>query len=109
MPYKFNLGGKTLSMDDLTIDEVQAIASKHGVGFADVYFAAGQNAGVLRDLLTVAAAKLGVDPPPMARNSDIARLLRADNDTFVFVKEDDLPDNWQDGNPQTADATTTPT
>lgn len=101
MPFVVNLEGKQLRLDDLTSDDLQTIADKHGIkSWVDIVTAPASNGKVASELIRLAASTLDVKAPEAITGRVIL-------DVFDFVP-DDLPDEYEEGLPKAeAEAETT--
>jgi hypothetical protein len=94
--WKVRVGDTWQNTDDLTLDEVEAVEVASGVGW-----------GLLNPLRSAPAAKAllaaflvrdGVSDADARAQVGALRLKTAKH-TFVYVEDDDLPDQWEDGLP----------
>lgn len=105
MPYFVKVGDKEISFDDLPLKvwaDVERALRASGVdkGWLAVYSAPGEYVGGLEAVLRAAAKHLGVELPDVLTAKHAATAFR-------WVKDDDLPDVWEDGSPSPEGGPTT--
>jgi hypothetical protein len=94
------IDGKSLALWDLPIEDVEEIAGRHDVGpWLRVIDNPMSTPGLARDLVTVAAKKLGTGMPEVVSVRDLWAL-------FELVDED-LPIEYTDGIPVPKEPETT--
>jgi hypothetical protein len=91
--WKATVDGKSMFLFDLPIEEVDEIATRHGVAWLSIIDRPFQTAKVAGDLVEVVAKKLGVAMPVLSS----VRVLYG----IFDLAEDDLPGSYEDGIPKT--------
>ena len=103
MGWKITIGGRSVLLDDLEIQKVDAVASRHDTSWFELTASSpARHPAAFYDLLRLVAEKLGVPPPEHDGTvRSMKRLLE-----HIDHVDDDLPSEWVDGNPPEGDPTT---
>ena len=103
MAWQITIGQQSKLIDDLPIEKIESVASRHGTSWYELVASSpARYPSAFYDVVRVVAEELGVDPPDRPSTvGDMKRLLE-----LIDFVDDDLPTEGVDGNPPVGDQTT---